>query len=82
MYVLGLAIEGFADQQKFAFKLNKDNKGKWCDAGVWKYSRVSLRMCAHVCMSICDLCICTNIMHVYIVPYSQSMYRLIDPSLP
>ncbi|MGK0209274.1 MAG: steroid 5-alpha reductase family enzyme [Patescibacteria group bacterium] len=35
----GLLIEGIADQQKFSFKNNKKNAGKWCDVGLWKYSR-------------------------------------------
>ncbi|KAF2564326.1 hypothetical protein F2Q70_00016029 [Brassica cretica] len=28
-----------ADQQKLSFKNSPENRGKWCDVGVWKYSR-------------------------------------------
>lgn len=37
--VLGIIIETFADSQKFVFKNNEKNKGKWIDTGLWKYSR-------------------------------------------
>ena len=37
--VVGLLIEAFADMQKFNFKMNKTNKGKWIDEGLWHYSR-------------------------------------------
>ena len=33
MFVGGLVIETFADQQKFNFRNNPENKGKWCDVG-------------------------------------------------
>ncbi|KAJ7545995.1 hypothetical protein O6H91_08G019500 [Diphasiastrum complanatum] len=36
---IGLATEAVADQQKLLFKKNPANQGKWCDAGVWKWSR-------------------------------------------
>ncbi len=36
---LGILIEAIADQQKFIFKNNPDNDGKWIDTGIWKYSR-------------------------------------------
>lgn len=39
VWVLGYTIESFADKQKFIFKLNKKNKGKWIQSGLWKYSR-------------------------------------------
>eukprot|EP00611_Tribonema_gayanum_P018773 TRINITY_DN3198_c0_g2_i1.p1 TRINITY_DN3198_c0_g2~~TRINITY_DN3198_c0_g2_i1.p1 ORF type:complete len:324 (-),score=86.39 TRINITY_DN3198_c0_g2_i1:432-1403(-) len=39
MYVVGLAIETASDQQKFNFKNDDANRGKWCDVGLWKYSR-------------------------------------------
>jgi steroid 5-alpha reductase family enzyme len=37
--VLGILIEGIADQQKFVFKSDENNKGKWIQSGLWKYSR-------------------------------------------
>lgn len=39
IWLVGLVTEGFADQQKFAFKNNPKNKGKWVDVGLWRYSR-------------------------------------------
>ncbi|MBD3155066.1 MAG: DUF1295 domain-containing protein, partial [Candidatus Aenigmarchaeota archaeon] len=36
---LGLTIETIADLQKFKFKNNPKNKGKWIQSGLWKYSR-------------------------------------------
>ncbi|KAL2629150.1 hypothetical protein R1flu_013836 [Riccia fluitans] len=39
LFGLGLVIEAIADQNKLAFKNNPQNKGKWCDAGLWSWSR-------------------------------------------
>ncbi|XP_071824415.1 uncharacterized protein [Apostichopus japonicus] len=39
LFCFGLLIETIADFQKFAFRNNPDNKGKFCDVGVWKWSR-------------------------------------------
>ncbi|KAG7597451.1 hypothetical protein ISN44_As06g018130 [Arabidopsis suecica] len=39
MWVAGFLIEATADQQKLSFKKCPENKGRWCDVGVWKYSR-------------------------------------------
>lgn len=39
MWIIGFSIEAIADQQKLQFKKSPANKGKWCDVGVWKYSR-------------------------------------------
>lgn len=39
MFVIGLLIEFEADRAKFAFKMDKSNKGKWCNISVWAYSR-------------------------------------------
>ncbi|XP_020869044.1 uncharacterized protein LOC9326327 isoform X2 [Arabidopsis lyrata subsp. lyrata] len=39
MWVAGFLIEATADQQKLSFNKCPENKGRWCDVGVWKYSR-------------------------------------------
>lgn len=39
MWSIGILVEATADQQKLTFKNSPDNRGKWCDIGVWKYSR-------------------------------------------
>ena len=35
LYALGLATEVLADAQKWKFKADPANKGKFCDSGVW-----------------------------------------------
>ncbi len=37
--VVGILIEGVADSQKFIFKNEVKNRGKWISTGLWKYSR-------------------------------------------
>lgn len=37
--VFGIVFEGISDIQKFNFIQNKQNKGKWIESGLWKYSR-------------------------------------------
>ncbi|KAJ0105167.1 hypothetical protein Patl1_19668 [Pistacia atlantica] len=39
MWSVGASIEATADQQKLGFKNSPENRGKWCNVGVWKYSR-------------------------------------------
>ena len=39
LWVAGFVLETIADSQKFAFKSNPDNRGRWIDSGLWKYSR-------------------------------------------
>ncbi|KAJ4834916.1 hypothetical protein Tsubulata_032570 [Turnera subulata] len=39
MWSVGISIEATADQQKLAFKNSPENRGKWCNVGLWKYSR-------------------------------------------
>lgn len=39
LWALGFMIEGTADQQKLNFKKSPQNRGKWCNAGLWKYTR-------------------------------------------
>lgn len=39
MSSVGISFEATADQQKLSFKNSPENRGKWCDVGVWKYSR-------------------------------------------
>ncbi|MGB0757359.1 MAG: DUF1295 domain-containing protein [Patescibacteria group bacterium] len=38
-WMIGLLIEAFADIQKYRFINDLNNKGKWIDTGLWKYSR-------------------------------------------
>ena len=33
LFCTGLLVEAVADQQKFLFRNNPENKGKWCDKG-------------------------------------------------
>merc|ERR1711988_1252564 len=35
----GIAVESVADTQKWQFKADVANRGKWCDVGLWKYSQ-------------------------------------------
>lgn len=39
MWATGLTIEAVADAQKFRFKMDPANKGRFIDTGLWKYSR-------------------------------------------
>jgi steroid 5-alpha reductase family enzyme len=39
LWLAGFLIETAADQQKFAFKNKRENRGKWIENGLWKYSR-------------------------------------------
>ncbi|XP_071901761.1 uncharacterized protein [Coffea arabica] len=39
MWSVGILIEATADQQKLTYKNNPENRGRWCNVGVWKYSR-------------------------------------------
>ncbi|GAB4158148.1 MAG: DUF1295 domain-containing protein [Candidatus Dojkabacteria bacterium] len=39
IWILGISIEAIADWQKFQFKNNPQNEGKWIASGLWKYSR-------------------------------------------
>jgi steroid 5-alpha reductase family enzyme len=39
LWGVGLIIESFSDMQKFYFKDNPRNQGKWCTYGLWKWSR-------------------------------------------
>ncbi|XP_071502326.1 uncharacterized protein [Diadema antillarum] len=39
LFALGLLIEAVADQQKFNFRNNPENRGKWCQVGLWSWSR-------------------------------------------
>ena len=39
LFALGLAVESAADWQKWTFKLDKGNAGKFCNVGVWRLSQ-------------------------------------------
>ena len=39
LFAIGLISEAVSDQQKFAFRNNPSNSGKWCDVGLWSVSR-------------------------------------------
>ncbi|XP_047339056.1 uncharacterized protein LOC124942570 isoform X2 [Impatiens glandulifera] len=39
MWLVGIIAEATADQQKLWFKNNPANRGKWCNTGLWSYSR-------------------------------------------
>ncbi len=39
IWLIGLLMESFADHQKFTFRNNPKNKGKWISSGLYKYSR-------------------------------------------
>lgn len=39
VFTLGLVIETIADWQKFEFKKEEKNEGRWTDVGLWNYSR-------------------------------------------
>jgi len=39
MWAVGWVLETVADQQKFNFRNNADNKGRWCEEGLWAWSR-------------------------------------------
>ena len=39
IFASGLIIETIADWQKFQFKKDKKNAGRWTDVGLWNYSR-------------------------------------------
>ncbi|XP_077236067.1 uncharacterized protein LOC143877741 isoform X2 [Tasmannia lanceolata] len=39
MWSVGMSVEAIADQQKLLFKNSPANRGKWCNVGLWKFSR-------------------------------------------
>lgn len=39
LFCFGLLIEGISDQQKFSFRNDPENSGKWCQVGLWRFSR-------------------------------------------
>jgi len=39
MFVIGFVVEVWADQAKFGYRNNTNNKGHWCDSSIWSWSR-------------------------------------------
>jgi len=39
MWGIGVIIEAVADQQKLQLKRDPESQRRWCDVGVWKWSR-------------------------------------------
>ncbi|XP_050255917.1 uncharacterized protein LOC126701661 isoform X1 [Quercus robur] len=39
IWSVGFLVEATADQQKLTFKNSPENRGKWCNVGLWQYSR-------------------------------------------
>lgn len=39
IWFVGFAVEAIADQEKLIFKNIPENRGKWCNVGLWKYTR-------------------------------------------
>ncbi len=39
IWLFGLLVEGIADYQKYTFINDENNKEKWIDTGLWKYSQ-------------------------------------------
>jgi steroid 5-alpha reductase family enzyme len=39
LWVVGFAVEAASDAQKYAFRNRPENKGRWIESGLWKYSR-------------------------------------------
>lgn len=39
IFIIGLIIETVSDSQKFQFKKKQENKKRWMQSGLWKYSR-------------------------------------------
>lgn len=39
LFLSFLILEAASDQIKFSFRINPQNKGKWCSVGPWKVSR-------------------------------------------
>lgn len=39
MWAVGFMVEATADQQKLTFKNSSENRGKWCNVGLWQYTR-------------------------------------------
>lgn len=39
LWAVGFLIESISDVQKYRFKSNHENRGRWIETGLWKYSR-------------------------------------------
>ncbi|KAI3977014.1 hypothetical protein MKX01_008872 [Papaver californicum] len=39
LWLVGILIEAMADQQKLKFKNSPERRGRWCNVGIWSFSR-------------------------------------------
>jgi steroid 5-alpha reductase family enzyme len=39
VWAIGFAVEAASDAQKYSFRNRPENKGRWIETGLWKYSR-------------------------------------------
>lgn len=68
MWGIGVTMEAVADQQKLQLKRHPEAQRRWCDVGVWKWSRhpnyfgevwrvITAGACMHCGMNLSSICI-------------------------